>query len=198
MVTAEHISVVNTATLLAASDRGGVQVRVKNKGANPVFLGGSDVAATTGFEIVVNAVEQLLLAQGEELYAIASGTETVHVLRVGDELDRSASLTTTCAGTNNDLVFSAVAPGPAGNLLRVRYVVSGNNTALAVTVSAKDISVAVATDGGGAATSTAADIAAAIAADSGAHALVLASNAALNDGTGVVAAFAYTNLSGGA
>ncbi len=109
----------------------------------------------------------------------------------------AAALTTSCAGSNNDLVYTAVAAGPEGNSIRVRYVVSGTNTPLSITVDGLDITVNVATDGGGAATSTAAQIAAAIAADPYAGPLVTAQIAASNDGTGVVAAFAYTNLSGG-
>jgi hypothetical protein len=111
-----------------------------------------------------------------------------------------ASLTTALAGNNNDLTFTSKAVKSAytsGNTVRVRYVVAGNNTALSVAVAGNDITVNVATDGGGAATSTAAQVRDAINASGPAAALVTAANAAGNDGTGVVVALAYTNLSGG-
>jgi len=107
------------------------------------------------------------------------------------------SLKTALAGNNNDLVFTAKRFGKASSGIRVRYVVSGNNTALSVSVSGKDITVNVATDGGGAATSTATQVRTAVNASTSAAALVGASNAPGNDGTDVVAAMAYTALSKG-
>lgn len=108
-----------------------------------------------------------------------------------------AALTTALTGTNNDLIFTAKMAGPVGNNIRVRYVVSGLNTPLSVSVSVNDITVNVATDGAGAATSTANSILAAVNADATAKTLVTASLAAANDGTGVVTALAFTNLTGG-
>lgn len=108
-----------------------------------------------------------------------------------------ASLTTALAGANNDLTYTAVTKGAAGNTIRVRYVVAGASTPLTVSVSVKDITVNVATDGASAATSTAAQVSAAIAASPAAAALVSVANATGNDGTGVVAALAFTNLGGG-
>lgn len=108
-----------------------------------------------------------------------------------------ATLTTALSGTNNDLKFTSVNRGTASNSIRIRYVVSGNNTALAVAVANKDITVTVATDGGGAATSTAEDVMDAVNGHAGASALVTAALASGNDGSGVVAALAYTALAGG-
>ena len=110
----------------------------------------------------------------------------------------AASLTTALTGTNNDLVFTSKFQGVQGNTTRIRYVVAGNNTPLTIAVSGQDITVNVATDGGGLATSTAAQVMAAVNADASAKKLVTASLAAGNDGTGVVTALAYTNLTGGA
>jgi hypothetical protein len=109
-----------------------------------------------------------------------------------------ASLTTALAGTQNDLTFTAVKFGESGNDIRVRYVVSGASTPLSVAVSGNDITVNVATNGSSAATSTAAQILAAVNASTDAARLVSAANATGNDGTGVVTALAYTNLTGGA
>lgn len=109
-----------------------------------------------------------------------------------------AALTTALSGSNNDLTYAAKSRGSASNSVRVRYVVAGNSTALSVSVSSNDITVNVATDSGGAATSTAAQVRDAVNASAPASALVTASNATGNDGTGVVAALSFTALSGGA
>lgn len=112
-----------------------------------------------------------------------------------------ASLTTALAGANNDLVWTANVGGTAGNNIRIQYVVAGTNTPLSVSVggtaSNPDITVNVATNGASAATSTAAQVAAAVAAAGPAGRLVTGTNAAGNDGTGVVAAMALTALTGG-
>jgi hypothetical protein len=199
MVTSDQVSVTNSPTLLAASDRGGVLVHVKNKGTNPVWLGASDVSSTVGFELASGAVSTpLALGQGEELYAIAAGTETVHVLRFGDEADRAASVIINPSGSQNALLFTAVDLGNQGNHIRVRYVVAGNDTPLTVSVSVKDITVNVATDSGGVATSLASEVMDAVNNDVPASALVTVDNSGTDDGTGVVAAVAYTTLAGGA
>lgn len=116
----------------------------------------------------------------------------------GAGMGTAASLTTACAGSNNDIKYTAVVPGTGGNAITVAYVVSGNNTALSVGVSSSAITVTVATDGGGAATSTAALVLAAVLASAPASALVSAALATGNDGTGVVAAFGAANLTSGA
>jgi len=109
----------------------------------------------------------------------------------------AASLTTALTGTNNDLVYDALGRGTGGNSVTVTYVVAGASTALTVSVSGNAITVNVATDGASAATSTAAQVAAAVAASAPATALVRVSNAAGNDGTGVVTAMSVTSLAGG-
>lgn len=108
-----------------------------------------------------------------------------------------ATLTTALSGSNNDLTYTSVNRGTGANSIRIRYVVSGNDTALSVAVSNKDITVNVATDSGGAPTSTAAQVRDAVNGHAGASVLVSAANASGNDGTGVVAALAYTALAGG-
>lgn len=109
-----------------------------------------------------------------------------------------ASLTTALAGTNNDLVWRALHAGAAGNNIRIRYVVAGVSTPLSVSVSGNDITVNVATNGASAATSTAAQVRAAVEGHATAGKMVFAQNAGADDGTGVVAALAFTNLAGGA
>lgn len=108
-----------------------------------------------------------------------------------------ATLTTALAGSNNDLKFTAKTGGPAGNSIRVAYVVAGNSTPLTISVAGFDITVNVATDGGGAATSTATLVKGALESNGDAARLISVENAPSNDGSGVVAALAFTALSGG-
>jgi hypothetical protein len=107
-----------------------------------------------------------------------------------------ATLTTSMAGADNDLLFYAKAPGTAGNSTRVRIVVAGANTPLSVAVAGQDITVNSATNGSSAATSTASQVVDAVRRDLTARTLVHAQVAPQNTGDGVVAALAYTNLAG--
>ncbi len=108
-----------------------------------------------------------------------------------------ATLTTAIAGADNDLTFTALTGGPAGNSIRVTYVVAGNNTLLTVVVAGYDITVNVATSGAGAATSTASLVLAALQANADVQRLVTVALATGNTGVGVVAALALTALAGG-
>lgn len=98
-------------------------------------------------------------------------------------------------GANAGVTYKAVDAGTAGNSIRVRHVVAGNSTPLSISVAGLDITVNVATDGGGAPTSTATLIAAAILASGPASALVTAT--VTGNGSGITLAAAYTNLVGG-
>jgi hypothetical protein len=73
------------------------------------------------------------------------------------------------------LTYTAVETGPPDGDITVAHVVSGNNTALSVSVTARAITVNLATDSDGVATSTAAAVAAAVNNTSPAAALVTAS-----------------------
>lgn len=111
-----------------------------------------------------------------------------------------ASLTTQTGITNGDLTFTSNVASPAGNNIRVRYIVAGASTPLTVTVAGNDITVNVATNASSVGTSTATQIRDAVNASTAAAALLSAALAPNNDGTGVIvaaAAFAFTNLSGG-
>lgn len=92
--------------------------------------------------------------------------------------------------------YVANVTGASQNSIRVRYVVSGNNTPLSVSVSSLDITVNLATDGGGAATSKAFEIADAVNKNKAAGDLVRAH--LTGTGQGVASAVAFTNLTGGA
>ena len=101
-------------------------------------------------------------------------------------------------GTNNDLLISAYYYGAEGNSIRVRVVVAGASTPQSVAVSGNDITFNSATNGSSVATSTGSQMMAALNADPVAGKMQFSQLAAGNDGTGVVAAFAFTNLTGGA
>jgi hypothetical protein len=119
----------------------------------------------------------------------AFGTETIQT---------RAFFETAIAGGDNDLRYTARAGGTGGNSITIEYVVAGNNTPLTIAVTARDIVVNVATDGAGLPTSTANDILAAVNLSLAARTLVTVAVAAANDGSGVVAAVAQTNLATGA
>jgi Phage tail sheath protein subtilisin-like domain/Phage tail sheath C-terminal domain len=96
---------------------------------------------------------------------------------------------------NAGITYTADTAGTAGNGITVRYVVSGNNTALSVSVTSLAITVNVATDGGGAPTSTATLVKAAV--DASGPAAALVDTALLGDGSNTVSAVSATNLAGG-
>ena len=107
----------------------------------------------------------------------------------------AASLT---IGTTNAAVMYATPAwrGAPGNSTRVAHVTAGANTPLSVTVSGRDITVNLATNGSSVATSTAAQVAAAVNASTAVSNLdVVASLPGTGASTAVAAAMA--NLTGG-
>lgn len=72
----DPIVALNTATIR------GVRLYIKNMGAEPAYLGPSDVAAGDGYEMLEDEAVEVTLEPREVLYAIstASGT-TLSVLR---------------------------------------------------------------------------------------------------------------------
>lgn len=110
-----------------------------------------------------------------------------------------AILETAMTGDNNDIKLTAVADGPGGADISLTLVdPSANNAALAVTVTAKAISVALATGAAGAITTTASELIAAINASAAASALVTAALKGTDTGAGAVTALTKTNLANSA
>jgi uncharacterized protein len=105
----------------------------------------------------------------------------------------AAALQTGTPGTDA-ITWTAQAPGTAGNAISVALVAEGNDTPLSVEITDTAITVHLATDGTGVATSTADEVAAAVMDDLTVSALV----SAVTEDTGVVAAAASANLTGGA
>lgn len=81
--------------------------------------------------------------------------------------------------------------------VRVRIVVAGTNTALSVTVSGKDITINLATDGGGLATSTAAQVITAYNLVAAAIALATIANFTGSSGAGIPDPYAFAALVNG-
>jgi hypothetical protein len=110
----------------------------------------------------------------------------------------AAVLSTNLTGSNNDLVFTSLLPGRLGNDITVRYLNPGViNAVISVSVSGRDITVSLATNGSAVVTSSATQVRWAIAGNAAAAALVTVANKAANDGSGVVTVMAATALSGG-
>jgi hypothetical protein len=84
----ERVSVGTTATKLgdAERDRDGFTIMVQNpSGGASLYVGGPGVTtASYGYEVVAGAEVGVELLKDEELYAVvASGSQTVNVLRIG-------------------------------------------------------------------------------------------------------------------
>jgi len=128
--------------------------------------------------------------------SIAAGTafDTSDVETLSVELRLHEFLRTALTGTNNDL--DIIARDPAVTDITVTFTDPGGvSSTLAVAVTGHDITVTLGR-AASAIVSTAAQVLAAINAHSVAGELVRASNAAGNDGTGVVTALAETGLAG--
>jgi hypothetical protein len=141
------------------------------------------IASTLGFRIKSNN---------------ATGTSLTFRRYAANQDAGVAVLSTALTGNNNDLDYTSVPRGLAGNDTTIAYVdPSGNNQVLGVVVTGQAIVVNLATGAGGAITSTSALIKAAIEASPTASALVTVAHKAGNDGSGVVIAMGATNLAGG-
>lgn len=148
---------------------------------------------------------------------VVTGDATATVAEVGTVLPQQvttnagtpadaaqATLGVNPTGDDNALTFTAREYGAAGNAISVAYLDPGaNDAALAVSVDGSDITVSLATGGGGAITSTAAQVKAAIEASTAAARLVTVAidttdSGTADDGSGVVTARARAWLASGA
>jgi hypothetical protein len=131
------------------------------------------------------------------LPAVTAGKRKLGYITVNAK-NNYATLSTNLTGAQNDLTFTAVNSGAAGNAVHIVYVdPAGNDAVLGVVVAGSVITVNLATSGIGAITSTAAQVRTAILASAPAALLVGVALKAANDGTGVVTALADTPLAGG-
>lgn len=110
-----------------------------------------------------------------------------------------AALETSMVGDNNDIKLTALEDGAGGAGISLTLIdPSANSADLDVTVTGKDISVSLATNGGGTITTTASELIAAINADADAKKLVTAALKGEDTGAGAVTALAKTNLANSA
>lgn len=201
-------------------------ITISNFGACTLSLGFMGAAASVTFTGSEDntAIDTAITAALEGMHTIGTGNVTVSVsgttnraaavtfagvlgkLAVplitatasGGSAVRATLSTNLTGATNNDLTYTAVTGGTAGNSITVAYVdPSANDATLSVSVVGSAITVNLATGGAGAITSTAAQIKTAIEASTPASALVTVANKTGNDGSGVVAALSATPLAGG-
>lgn len=169
------------------------------------FFHRGDTAFTDDVSDQVSASQAILTSPGFAPFSVLGGVSDTLKLKINGGSEKTvtfvpspavqASVTIPGTGPNAGVTYKAVDAGTPGNLIRVRHVVAGNSTPLSINVTGVDITVNVATDGGGLPISTANQIAAAILASGAASALVTATPT--GDGTGVALAASYTFLIGG-
>lgn len=140
-------------------------------------------------------------ADGEAKVFTALGTECRWSWTLGGTAAAAAALTTAVAGSNNDVVWTAVAAGEAGNSITMAYVMpTDTNVAVpasvAVVGTAITVTLGVDTDGS-TVVSTADDIKTLVNAHVTAGALVQGADAAANDGSGLLVAMSAAPLTGG-
>ncbi len=160
----------------------------------PLFTAIGDAAVTPRNQAILSPLSEATVAA----IRVTAQRENQTLRSLSLQGGFQAALTTNLMGDNNDLTFTADAVGTAGNSITIAYVnPMSNNASLVVSVAGSAITVTLSTDGNGAITATANAILADINAHLAASALVTASLAAGNNGTGVVTAMGATNLAGG-
>jgi len=77
-----RVSVAQTAVLLVSGND--YKFSVRNRGTAAVYLGDATVTSATGYQLDAGEAVGLQVNPTDALYAIAAtGTQTVHVLKVG-------------------------------------------------------------------------------------------------------------------
>jgi hypothetical protein len=77
-----QVAVAGTATVVAQGGGDGEYVYIRTVGAD-IFLGGSTVSSSNGFKVTTTDQPVQIVLYGDDgaLYAVSSGSATVHVLR---------------------------------------------------------------------------------------------------------------------
>lgn len=82
MAAAARVSVAQVAIAVLTGTGINVPSVVRNRGTAAVYLGGSAVTTSTGFQLDIGEAVSVYLAPGEILYGISvSGTHVVHGLQ---------------------------------------------------------------------------------------------------------------------
>lgn len=145
---------------------------------------------------------------GVEVVEISDGPRPIRTVRssvigvIGTAPDAQqevkATLLTGVVGSNNALTFTSKLDGELGNSSSLTLVdPKANSQTLAVSVSGRDVTVRLGTNGSGALHTTAAELKAAIEANASANALFTVTNTSGSNGSGMVAALRRAVLSGG-
>ncbi len=121
--------------------------------------------------------------------------DPVSILSTASAAPTHASLLTALAGSNNDILWTAVAPGTGGNSKTIQYTISGSAPVAIATVGGAPYTGLLITGG---TTTTAQQVADAWRNSSDAvKSVAVPAIAPGNDGTGAVVSMAATALSGG-
>ncbi len=105
--------------------------------------------SVVGVQLAPNSNGRTVLQSTGGFLPLAGGSPTVAASRV---------ISTNATVTNDDLQFTAVAVGLAGNNIQVQYVVAGLNTTLSVATAGTNITFNLATDGAGNSITTGQDL----------------------------------------
>lgn len=84
-INSAQVSVSTTPVLLGSGADNGIQITVANPAGPTVYLGGTTVSGTAGYQLPGTSVWGPSIVEiGDALYAVTqSGTATLHVLRGG-------------------------------------------------------------------------------------------------------------------
>lgn len=145
---------------------------------------------------------------GVEVVEITDGPRPIRTVRSGvigvigtapnAQQEVKASLQIGVVGSNNALTLTSKLAGELGNSSSLTLVKPATSSAaLSVSVSGRDVTVSLATDGAGAITTTATQLKTAIEANPSAHALFTVTNTGASTGAGVLAALRRATLAGG-
>lgn len=118
----------------------------------------------------------------------------VSILGSSSSAPTKATLTTALTGTNNDLLWTAVAPGTGGNSLTIQYTITGSAPVAIATVGAAPYTGLLIT--GGTSTTGQQIVDAFRNASAAVKSVAEPAIAPGNDGTGAVISLAATALSG--
>lgn len=145
---------------------------------------------------------------GVEVVEITDGPRPIRTVRSGvigvigtapnSQQEVKARLLTGVVANNNALTFTSKLDGALGNTSSLRLVNPGTNSAaLSVSVSGRDVTVNLATNGSGVITTTATQLKTAIDGNAAASALFTVANTGASTGAGVVTALRRATLAGG-
>lgn len=78
------LTITTTASLVVQADTDGCRVMLHHSGGGSVYLGGSDVTTSNGYQLMnADGHIELVLPPNATLYAVSAGSEPLQVLKVG-------------------------------------------------------------------------------------------------------------------